>query len=118
MRNVPKPNHPAVVQKLYDILLWVSPIVAKFPKDKRYTLGQRMESLLLDTLETLVEAAYTKEKRGLLRRANTNLEKFRFLTRLAKDLQFINLRRFEYLAGQVNEVGAMLGGWMKQQLRA
>ena len=118
MRTVQKKNHPAVVQKLYDVLLWVSPIVAKFPKDKRYTVGQRMESLLLDILETLVEAAYSKDKRALLQRANADLEKFRFLARLSKDLQFINLRRFEYLAKEVNEVGAMIGGWIKQQARA
>ena len=77
-----------------------------------------MESLLLDTLETLVEAAYTREKQSLLRRANADLEKFTFLTRLAKDLHFMDLRRFEYLAGEVNEVGAMLGGRIKQQARA
>ncbi len=118
MRKRFKPNHPAVVQKLYDVTLWVSPMVAKFPKDKRYTLGSRMESLFLDTLETLVEAAYSKEKLSLLQRANANLEKFRFLTRLAKDLRFMDLRRFSYLAGEVNEVGAMLGGWMKQQVSA
>ncbi len=65
-----KITHPVVVQKLYDILVWISPIIAKFPKDKRYTFGQRMEELLLDILETLVEAAYTREKLNLLRKVS------------------------------------------------
>ncbi len=53
MRKSKKTQHPVIVQKLYDILVWVSPLVAKFPKDKRYTIGNRMESQLLDVLETL-----------------------------------------------------------------
>lgn len=108
---------PAVVQKLYDVILWTFPLVAKFPKDKRHTLGSRMESLLMETLELLLEAAYGRDKLHLLKKANINLEKFRFLARLAKDLCFIDMRRFGYLAGEVNEVGSMLGGWIKQQTR-
>lgn len=74
-----------------------------------------MENQLIDVLELLVEAAYSKKKKDLLLQANTGLEKFRFLARLAKDLKFINIRRFEYLSVNVNEVGSMLGGWIKQQ---
>lgn len=112
-----QPTHPVIVQKLYDVLLWVTPLVSKFPKDKRYTIGNRMESLLIDILETLVEAAYSPKKKELLTKANMDLEKFRFLARLAKDLRFIDLRRFKFLSVQVNEVGSMLGGWIKQQAR-
>jgi hypothetical protein len=113
-----KDQHPVIVQKLYDILVWVSPVISKFPKDKRYTVGTRMETLLLEVLETLVEASYSHNKMNLLKKANSDLEKFRFLARLSKDLRFIDLRRFSFLASHVDEVGNMLGGWIRQQSRS
>jgi hypothetical protein len=106
-------NAPAVVTKIYDLLLWMLPKLAKFPKDQRYLLGQRIENGLLDILEILIEASFTKEKTGLLRRANLNLEKLRFLMRLGKDMHYINLAAYEYQAKAVNEIGKMLGGWIK-----
>lgn len=108
-------NTPAVITKVYDLLLWMIPKLAKFPKDQRYLLGQRIENGLLDILEILIEASFTKEKLNLLRKANLNLEKLRFLIRLAKDMHYINLAAYEYQAKAVNEIGKMLGGWIKSQ---
>ena len=39
------------ITKTYDLLKWLLPIISRFPKDKRYTLGQRLENKLLDILE-------------------------------------------------------------------
>jgi len=108
-------NPPSIVTKVYDLLLWILPKLAKFPKDQRYILGQRIENGLLDILEILIEASFTKEKLSLLRKANLNLEKFRFLARLSKDMRYINLNAYEYQAKLVNEIGKMLGGWIKSQ---
>ncbi|MEK7376373.1 MAG: hypothetical protein AABZ57_04305 [Candidatus Margulisiibacteriota bacterium] len=38
------------IAKIYDLIRWLMPIVSKFPKCKRYTLGQRIEDNLLDIL--------------------------------------------------------------------
>lgn len=107
-------NTPAVITKVYDLLRWILPKLAKFPKDQRYLLGERIENGLLDILEILIEASFTKEKLNLLRKANLNLEKLRFLTRLAKDMHYINLAAYEYQARATNEIGKMLGGWIRQ----
>ena len=107
-------NTPAVITKVYDLLLWMFPKLAKFPKDQRYLLGQRIENGLLDILEILIEASFTKEKLSLLRKANLNLEKFRFLMRLSKDMRYINLNGYEYQAKATNEIGKMIGGWIRQ----
>lgn len=115
---IKQPTQPIIIQKLYDILVWAYPLISKFPKDKRYTIGNRMETLLIDMLELLVEASYKQKKIDLLQKVNADLEKFRFLTRLAKDLRFMDLHRYEYLSKLVNEVGMMLGGWIKQQAKA
>ncbi|PIU42300.1 MAG: four helix bundle protein [Candidatus Omnitrophica bacterium CG07_land_8_20_14_0_80_42_15] len=108
-------NTPAVITKVYDLLLWILPKLAKFPREQRFLLAERIENGLLDILEILIEASFTKEKLNLLRRANLNLEKLRFLLRLAKDMHYINLSAYEYQAKAANEIGRMLGGWIKSQ---
>jgi hypothetical protein len=50
-----------------------------------------------------------------LRAANLELEKLRFGIRLAKDLRHIDFGRYEYAARSIDEVGRLVGGWMKSQ---
>lgn len=108
-------NAPNAITKTYDLLKWLLPTISRFPKDKRYTLGQRIENKLLDILELLLEANYSRIKLELLKKANLQLESFRYLTRLSYDLLFINLKRYEFISRETNEIGKLIGGWIKQQ---
>jgi hypothetical protein len=103
------------IAKLYDLLKWILPIISKFPKDKRYTLGQRIENKLLDILDLLICANYSKDKISYLKQANLGLENLRYLIRLSADLYFINIKRYEYISQQINEIGRLVGGWVKSQ---
>ncbi len=51
---------PAVT-KLYDIILWIFPQVEKLKRDYKLTNEDRIVTNLLDSLETIIEAVYTKE---------------------------------------------------------
>jgi len=67
-----KPTHssvPQAVQSCHDLLAWLIPYLNNFSRVRRFTLGERLESSLLNVLETLVEAAYTSNKCNALTRA-------------------------------------------------
>ena len=103
-----------VLPLIYDLLLWFSPKIAQFPKKYKYTLGDRITNGLLEILELIIEAKYTSRKKShFLRKANLHLEKLRFLIHLAKDLQCMNIKSYEYSSKQINEIGKMVGGWEK-----
>ena len=68
-----------VVEKHYQLILWLLPKIANFPKDQRFLLADRIEIILLDILELLIEAAYSKSKKEILRKANLRLEHLRFM---------------------------------------
>ncbi len=105
-------NGPAL-EKWYQFLLWLTPAVEKFPRTQKFTLGDRIQSAALDVLERLIEATYSRDARPLLTAANLGLEKLRFLFRMAADLRLIDLRRYEFAARAIDEVGRLVGGWMK-----
>ncbi len=105
----------SVFMKWSEFIGWLFPHTENFPKKARFTFALRIENLALDVIEDLIEARYTKEKLGTLKRVNLRLEKMRILLRLAHDFHYISTKSYEYAAKSLNEIGRMIGGWIKQQ---
>ena len=81
----------------------------KFPRNQKFTLGDRIRSTALDVLERLIEATYTRSRAKTLQAANLGVEKLRILFRLAPDL----LRRYAFAARSLDEIGRLIGGWLR-----
>lgn len=101
------------IAKTYDLLKWILPVISKYPKDRKYSLGQRIENKILDVLELLIKANYSRQKVDLLKDANIELEIIRHLIRISYDLRFISVGKYEYFSREINEIGRMVGGWIK-----
>ena len=78
---------PQAVQAAHELLLWIIPQIDKFPRVRRFTLGERLESTLLEVLEATLEAAFSARKQAALDRANLRLETARHLWRLTFELR-------------------------------
>jgi hypothetical protein len=87
--------------------------VEKFPRAQKFLLGDRIQSAALDVLVGLVEATYSRNRTPVLRGVNLKLETLRLLLRLATDLQLLDLRRYEHAARAIDEIGRLVGGWLK-----
>lgn len=109
---------PQAVQSCHELLLWLIPQLDKFPRSRRFTLGERIEAGLLAVLELLVEAAYQRNKEPPLRRANLQLEVVRHLWRLAHELKVMATRQYEHGAQLIDELGRQIGGWLRSQPQA
>jgi hypothetical protein len=106
------------LEAMYRFMLWLIPTVEKFPRRQKFLLGDRIQSTALDVIERLIEATYTKARRPALLAANLGLEKLRFLFRLATELKYLDPRRYEHAARAVDEVGRLVGGWLKSDAQA
>jgi len=102
-----------VVEKHYKLILWMLPKIANFPKDQRFLLADRIERILLDILEMLIEAVYSKDRRGILIKINLKLDVLRFMMRIAKDMKYISIKAYDFFCQSVLEIGKMVGGWMR-----
>lgn len=54
------PKEVDAITKLYDFLFWIVPKLEKFPRSKKLIIADRIEAVLLDVLDLLIEAAYSK----------------------------------------------------------
>ena len=72
-----------------------------------------MENTLLEILKNIIQANQERERLETLKQASIDLDKFRILYRLAKDLKFMSIKQYQFGAEKINEVGKILGGWLK-----
>jgi len=78
-------------------------------------LGRRCEEYILDFIEVVVGAtsAVRQEKLGLLIDASAKFEVLKMLFRVARDLKMLDNKKYLSLETRIQEIGKMLGGWMR-----
>lgn len=104
-----------VFTRTYDFILWMFNHTAKFPKSSRFSISVRIENQLLSLLEKITEANRLNNKLPKLREADNIIEHLRILVRISKDMKFIDITSYEFASRSLNEIGRLLGGWIKQQ---
>jgi len=107
---------PPLLYTLVDAWLgWTLERTADFPKNQRFTFGQRMDGLTLDLLEAVVEARYgvPLERAAALKRFNLILEKLRVLWRHTAGRGWISQGQLLHAATRVDEMGRMAGAWLR-----
>jgi hypothetical protein len=103
------------VHKTYTLYRSLHTSVEQWPKRQQYTIGQRAENITLEILELLYVA---NSKKGGYRLANlktvdVKLKILRVMIRLAYDLQALDQKKYLALQERLQEIGKMLGGWIK-----
>ena len=76
-----------IILAWYEFLVWMVPKIHNFPGDQRFTLGNRIEDRILEIMELLIRARYSRDRLDLLTRANTELDVLLYLLRSAHDLK-------------------------------
>jgi 23S rRNA-intervening sequence protein len=112
MTDIARRTGPAL-EAHQQFILWLVPTIERFPRSQKFLLGDRLQGTALDVLEALIEATYTRDRRGHLARANLGLEKLRVMCRLATELRHLDPRRYEHAARSIDEIGRLVGGWQK-----
>ena len=106
---------PPVFVLWYDFAKWILNKTEKFPKKVRFTFSNRINNLVLEIIEGIIEARYSRRKADTLRRIDLNMEKLQVLLRMCHDLQFLDHKGYELASKKINEAGKMVGGWRRQQ---
>jgi len=100
-----------------DFVHWMLDHTEKFPRHVRFTLSGRIDNYILDIYEKIIEARYTRNRHGILKEIDLNLEKLRLLVRIAHDRKYISHGSYEYASKIIYESGSMLGGWIKANIK-
>ena len=99
----------------YSLYKAINDICNQLSKRWRYGLAISLENSLLDCMENLIMAKNAPKtlKAGYLIRASSKLEVSRLKMRLLLESKAANETKLYQAQGQLDEVGRMLGGWLK-----
>jgi hypothetical protein len=104
-----------IFKKSYDLYKDFYNLRLSVPKQDRYTLWQKCESLLIEVLEGILFASQQSkaEKLPTLEKTSVKLNFLRVCIRLMKDVKAIDAKKYIIIEANLDEIGRMLGGWIK-----
>jgi len=104
-----------ILKKSYDLYLIFHTYRRVVPKAERFTLYERCENAILDMVEAILEAGYAKsaQKVAVLGHASVKLNIVRFFVRFLKETHAIDTKKYVKLQEMIDEIGRMLGGWIR-----
>jgi four helix bundle protein len=106
-------NHLPIFQLTYQLTLEIHRATHQFPREYKYTLGQKLKEIVSDVLDMIVEANSAEEKTEILEGARLKLERLRIHLRLANDLEILGLKRYEAFNRTLEEISKQLSGWLE-----
>ncbi len=86
-----------------------------FPRTEKYSLGQKIENLVLEILELIFKIIHLpkQEKLTALKEIDTKTTLLKTLMRLANEIAALDNKKYLILQEKLQEVGKMTGGWIK-----
>lgn len=116
LKRPPHRNIAPVIVRLKRLYGQWMRLHASLPKSQRYSIGIKIDSLLVDALEAGNAAAFThrEEKAPYLRTAVRKIDTAAVLLSLLWEHNLIDATKYAGLATELVEIGKMFGGWLGQ----
>lgn len=83
-------------------------------KVSRYTLGEKIDALFIETLELLFIAQYLPrtKKLPILYKANTTFDTLKFFTKILWELKNLEDKSYVLFSEKLHAIGIMLNKWI------
>lgn len=104
-----------IFTKLYDFYKNLYSQLKLFPKSDRYTLGQKIDATILEIFELLFKIPLlSKDKKAeVVQAISAKIDLLKILLRLGHDNKSIPVKTYLSLQEKLQEIGKMVGGWIK-----
>jgi len=108
------PEDLDIYQKHYDFMCYFFPVIDNFPKYEKFVLCTSIKNITLKIFDLIIEANETYgSKLRFLNRIDLQLKKLKLQVRFAKDMTHLSPRKHKIVVKKIDEIGRLLGGWIK-----
>ncbi|MFT7880821.1 MAG: four helix bundle protein [Sulfurimonas sp.] len=121
-------SEAVILNKMTDLIKLANVNLNHFPRHEKYGLSQEIRRVMYDVYNLIVEGEKRYHKKTSLTELDTKHQQLRMMLKLAYELGYFKYhnekakrdeneesRRYMALNLLVNEVGAMIGGWIKSE---
>lgn len=105
--------HLPVFQKGYDLNLEIYRATHNFPREYKYSLGQKLKEISGELLDLIVITNSKENKGPYFSGIKIRIERLRIQLRVAYDLAIIKIKRLEFLNRLLEEISKQVSGWEK-----
>jgi len=102
-----------ILQRCYDMIEYGYVALRQYPKSERHTLAAETKRSMYELLRLIIRANKRYFKKTTLQDIDIEIDNLRYLIRLANSLGFLPFKQYENWSRKINEIGKMLGGWIK-----
>jgi 23S rRNA-intervening sequence protein len=104
-----------IIQRTYELYREIHSLQSTIPKMERFTLWQKVELTVLKILEGLIQVGYMplEVRADKLTSISVEVDLLRVLLRLTIDIKALTLKKTLPIQEKLDEIGRMLGGWIK-----
>ncbi len=98
--------------------MWYSYLFT-LPKIHRHSLGGKIDSLFVETIEAVAVASFSSgaEKLPYIRHAIKKMDTLKLFLMLLWETKSLDNKKYLALSVRLDEIGRMLGGWQGQVLK-
>ena len=110
---------PPLFKDIYQFNVLMLNTTKSFPKDFKFSLGDRIKNLTLDTLELINDGVSTSssQKIEIINLLIIKFSNIRLLIRLCRDTKCINVEKFAFINEEIEQILRQLYAWQKAQLK-
>lgn len=103
-------------QKLADFIVWLGPILDRYPARERHLLVKETREALWKALRAYSDSRFAREKGKLpfLNQMDRDMAFAKLLLREARERQYIRDKKYREVFIKASEVGRLLGGMLKK----
>ena len=103
-----------IEQKILDMMEYAYlHALSQYPKSEQFVLAADIKRCMDTLLERCIEAKKHYYKKSTLQDMDVELEKIRKYVRLSFNLRYIPQKKYQVWSEKLDEIGKMLGGWLK-----
>ena len=119
-------NTSALETKLFTMIKSLNGYLKHFPRDEKFALVKDIKNVAYELVILYAKAKKQYQNKTTLQNLDITLETLRLLTRVAFEMRYFNydngrdentdseaLRKYTYLANQFDEIGSIIGSWLK-----
>ncbi len=106
-------QHLPIYKQTYDILLRTMVATKDFPREYKYTLGQKMKDELIELVVMIYRANSAADKARHIQEILERVQAVQLLMRLSHDMKILSRRHYTALAQMTDSLGRQAQGWLK-----
>lgn len=101
-----------IYKACYDFLLRIMHVITHFPKEYKYTLGERIQNASLEMVISIYRANTVKYKSQHLKALMNQVQMIYILFRICHDIKILPTEKYASIIEMVDNIAKQAQGWI------